>query len=265
VHPLYLPKHLGFSKGWPGELFQSFYPQLYVRPSTPGSGGLWSFGPSVFECQKLLLKTKSSPELSAKHAVCSPNVHSYCGHVSLSLAVLWSLFPNDPWWSIGPRLDSGCLLPAAEATWFTRSAWIHCFWDVPILTVSYLVDTCCRPGKPPYFHSGHRDLNDPRAFDVASEIKGTPFFLGGRPLAHHVEELKSLEVGLVVNMTKEWGGPEAAYAKSKIKQIRYKTLDTEAPGRETLEDGAKAVAAWLEEHAGKKVYIHCKGGHSRSS
>ena len=24
-------------------------------------------------------------------------------------------------------------------------------------------------------------------------------------------------------------------------------------------------AAWLEEHAGKKVYIHCKGGHSRSS
>lgn len=225
MHPLYLPKHLGFSKGWPGELFQSFYPQLYARPSTPGSGGLWSFGPSVFECQKLLLKTKSSPELSAKHAVCSPNVHSYCGHVSLSLAVLWSLFPNDPWWSIGPRLDSGCLLPAAEATWFTRSAWIHCFWDVPILTVSYLVDTCCRPGKPPYFHSGHRDLNDPRAFDVASEIKGTPFFLGGRPLAHHVEELKSLEVGLLVNMTKEWGGPEAAYAKSKIKQIRYKTLD----------------------------------------
>jgi hypothetical protein len=155
--------------------------------------------------------------------------------------------------------------PSAEATWFTRSAWIHCFWDVPILTVSYLVDTCCRRGKPPYFHSGHRDLNDPRAFDVASEIKGTPFFLGGRPLAHHVEELKSLEVGLVVNMTKEWGGPEAAYAKSKIKQIRYKTLDTEAPGRETLEDGAKAVAAWFEEHAGKKAYIHCKGGRSRSS
>ena len=66
-------------------------------------------------------------------------------------------------------------------------------------------------------------------------------------------------------MTKEWGGPEAAYAKSKIKQIRYKTLDTEAPGRETLEDGAKAVAAWFEEHAGKKAYIHCKGGRSRSS
>ena len=100
---------------------------------------------------------------------------------------------------------------------------------------------------------------------MASEIKGTPFFLGGRPLAHHVEELKSLGVGLVVNMTKEWRGPEAAYAKNEIEQIRFKTLDTERPGRETLEDGAKAVAAWLEEHAGKKVYIHCKGGRSRSS
>lgn len=155
--------------------------------------------------------------------------------------------------------------PSAEATWFTRSAWIRCFWDVPLLAVSYLVDTCCRGrGKPPYFHSGH-DLDDPRAFGLASEIKGTPFFLGGRPLAHHVEELKSLDVGLVVNMTKEWPGPEATYAKSQIEQIRYETLDSEPPGRETLEDGAKAVAAWLEGHAGKKVYIHCKGGRSRSS
>ena len=87
------------------------------------------------------------------------------------------------------------------------------------------------------------------------------------PMAHDVA-LFWLRLGSrphVLNMTREWCGPKAAYTEHKIKQIRYKIVDTEAPSAETLMHGAEAVAGWLTAHPGQNVYIHCKGGRSRSS
>eukprot|EP00438_Fugacium_kawagutii_P028093 Skav211006 [mRNA] locus=scaffold1610:310253:311077:+ [translate_table: standard] len=201
-----------------------------------------------------------------------------CSLLTTAALLLWPVICFSPLVFLGLQIQTifacgpwvrGCVLasiylrPSPETTWPTRSCFIHVFWDVPLLLVSYVVDVVLHPfGTATFFHSGH---HGPRATEFASEISGTPFYLGCRPLKHHVKMLKDLGVGLVVNMTKEWPGPQTQYETQGITQIQFKTLDTEPPTLQVLQKGAKEVASWCREHKDKKVYIHCKGGRSRSS
>ena len=115
-----------------------------------------------------------------------------------------------------------------------------------------------------FFHSGNPDKHE-----VVSRVSGTPFCLGGRLLKRHVQTLQNLEVGLVVNMTREWdpNGLKRCFETHHIEWKHYPTVDTEVPKFEDLLEGARAIAKWCEADAnkGKKVYIHCKGGRSRSA
>eukprot|EP00438_Fugacium_kawagutii_P016626 Skav205646 [mRNA] locus=scaffold458:108810:111275:+ [translate_table: standard] len=142
-------------------------------------------------------------------------------------------------WIRGLIVASIYLRPSAETTWPTRSWLIRVFWDIPLLSVTYVVDVVGhRFGMAPFFRGGHH--HGERATEFASEIYGTPFYLGCRPLAHHVKPMKDRGVGLVVNMTEEWPGPKRQYETQGIAQIRFQTLDSEPPTLQVLEEGRAA-------------------------
>ena len=91
---------------------------------------------------------------------------------------------------------------------------------------------------------------------------------GTLPFACDVAELAAppYNVGAVVNMCSEWGGPLEAYEKHGIQQLRLPFQDTTAPHETALRRGAAFMRERLENMPpGKRVYVHCKGGIARAS
>jgi atypical dual specificity phosphatase len=86
--------------------------------------------------------------------------------------------------------------------------------------------------------------------------------MGALPFARDVPSLHALGVGAVVNTCEEYAGPQAAYRRFGIEQLRIPTVDFTAP---SLPDVQRAVAFMQEQVArGKRVYVHCKAGRARS-
>ena len=91
---------------------------------------------------------------------------------------------------------------------------------------------------------------------------------GTLPFACDVEELANepYNVGAVVNMCSEWDGPLQAYERYGIQQLRLPFQDTTAPHETALRRGAAFMKERLENMpAGKRIYVHCKGGIARAS
>jgi atypical dual specificity phosphatase len=86
--------------------------------------------------------------------------------------------------------------------------------------------------------------------------------MGALPWSRDVPTLHDLGVGAVVNTCEEYAGPQAAYQRYGIEQLRIPTVDFTPP---TLPDVECAVAFMQAQIAqGRRVYVHCKAGRARS-
>ena len=86
--------------------------------------------------------------------------------------------------------------------------------------------------------------------------------LGGFLAPGDVDELASLGVGAVVNVSHELFDPRDALAAVGIANARVPCWDTRAPTLEDAERGVAFIAAQVA--AGRKVYVHCASGVGRS-
>lgn len=87
--------------------------------------------------------------------------------------------------------------------------------------------------------------------------------LGALPFSHDVPALAAEGVRGVINTCEEYAGPEKAYERSGIAQLRLPTIDFTHPSLESVERGV----AFIDEHVatGHSVYVHCKAGRARSA
>ncbi len=87
--------------------------------------------------------------------------------------------------------------------------------------------------------------------------------VGAYPFSRDVAGLYAAGVRGVVNTCEEYAGPQVAYERLGIEQLRIPTTDFTHP---KLDDITNAVE-FVERHAqhGDTVYIHCKAGRARSA
>jgi atypical dual specificity phosphatase len=87
--------------------------------------------------------------------------------------------------------------------------------------------------------------------------------VGAMPMESDVPRLAAAGVVAVVNTCDEYVGPENAYKRLGIRQLRVPTVDFTHP---SLESVSKAVDFIEQETAGGgTVYVHCKAGRARSA
>ena len=79
----------------------------------------------------------------------------------------------------------------------------------------------------------------------------------------HPEHLYKLGVRGVVNMCHEYEGPQDAYSKLGITQLRLPSVDHFEPSLEYMEEAVKFIKQHKDR--GEKVYVHCKAGHGRAA
>ncbi|CAE7491733.1 PTPMT1 [Symbiodinium sp. CCMP2456] len=182
----------------------------------------------------------------------------------VALPLLWLNFKLPALLCCGPAVAKLTFLSilnraSPDTIWPAGRLLLKCFWDAPLLLISYAADTVFSSILPwPFFFNGK---NGELVSDINAQL-----CMGGRPLARHVSILLEHEVHSVVNMTEEWRGPVEVYKQHGIEQLQLPTLDTTPPSLEHLRDGVAFVRARLKATGGRgRIYIHCKGGRGRAS
>jgi len=87
--------------------------------------------------------------------------------------------------------------------------------------------------------------------------------LGAFPFARDVPNLQCDGVTDVINTCQEYAGPQAAYEKAGITQLRLPTVDFNHPSLENVVKGVEFIQSVAEK--GGTVYVHCKAGRARSA
>ena len=72
-------------------------------------------------------------------------------------------------------------------------------------------------------------------------------------------------VGMIVNMCREYPGATTAMKQYGIVQVHLPQQDTTAVSYETLVTGCQYIRQYQKQHPTKRIYIHCKGGIARAS
>lgn len=121
---------------------------------------------------------------------------------------------------------------------------LRVFWDPPLFV--YIV--------------GRRVLG----YKLASMIT-TRLLLGSMPLPSDVASLHESGVTHVINMCIEYGGPESAYQKAGIQQLRLRTYDQAPPTLANLQRGVRWAREVLDASPDNKIYVHCRAGVGRSA
>lgn len=87
--------------------------------------------------------------------------------------------------------------------------------------------------------------------------------LGALPLARDVSQFQAEGITGVINTCEEYAGPQQAYERAGIEQLRLPTVDFTHPSLESVKRGV----AFIDDHAAKEgaVYLHCKAGRARSA
>ena len=147
-------------------------------------------------------------------------------------------------------------------------------WDYPlIMWCNFISKFGGRALKPffSYIDDGDNDDNDDSRYLV----------IGSLPFSNDVEYMKNNGVVAVVNMCREYAGPEAEYSKVNIIQHRCETPDICEPEfgkilaaisfirgvkkrRETKRRLFSATSGRRVEPFPQRVFIHCKGGRARA-
>lgn len=86
--------------------------------------------------------------------------------------------------------------------------------------------------------------------------------LGAVPYRRDLDRLHALGIRAIVNLCEEFRGHEADLQRLGIEQLRLPTLDFHCPARGDLLRGVVFIRQQIA--AGRKVYVHCKVGRSRS-
>jgi protein-tyrosine phosphatase len=100
-------------------------------------------------------------------------------------------------------------------------------------------------------------ITETSAFFVANQC-----LFGAYPTQHQIQQLEDWGVDIVVNLTKNNEKKIKPY-RTKAKVIQFVIPDRKIP-ENVREFCALVIHITREIKAGKKVYIHCKGGHGRS-
>lgn len=87
--------------------------------------------------------------------------------------------------------------------------------------------------------------------------------VGALPMESDVPKMAADGVVAVVNTCDEYAGPERAYQKHGIHQLRVPTVDFTHPTLETVTQAVDFIEK--ESAAGGTVYVHCKAGRARSA
>lgn len=77
------------------------------------------------------------------------------------------------------------------------------------------------------------------------------------------QKLHDLNVRGVINMCNEFSGPEKAYERLGMKQLRLPTDDHFEPNVSDFQDAVAFIKRFKVKN--EKVYIHCKAGHGRAA
>ncbi len=85
------------------------------------------------------------------------------------------------------------------------------------------------------------------------------------PLAEDVDYLISKEnVGCVINMCREYGGPTEQYSEYAIEHIWLPTPDLSEPRMDDINCAISYIEDFRVRCPGERVFIHCKGGRGRA-
>lgn len=130
-------------------------------------------------------------------------------------------------------------------------------WDKPLLIWVRIISTIGNRAFPPFMNiikdSSSEDFlvmgSVPMACDVASIMTVGPY-----------------NVGCVVNMCREYKGPQQDYFKSGIVQFHAPTPDMCEPTYSTVVNCVAFLRTYHGDlkNKGKRGFIHCKGGRARS-
>jgi hypothetical protein len=143
---------------------------------------------------------------------------------------------------VGPTIHASTLLTLPSATtggpehWSTKYV-IPILWDPPLLCCLWI----CH-----YF--GNRFARDGSGTPAFLSVIDERICVSSLPFASDVEEMQLAKVKSVVNMCREYQGPEDAYAKADIVQGRFPTFDTMCPTDKCIAEAVEFIKVCLVCH-----------------
>ena len=140
------------------------------------------------------------------------------------------------------------------------------FWDMPLLIWINLIAMTGSRALPPFMNV----IVENRAKLEACNYENNFLIIGSLPLARDVEAIMTkspYNVGCVVNMCREYAGPENEYMRCGVTQFHAKTPDMCEPTYSDVIDCVSFLRLFRnnKKNANKRALIHCKGGRSRSA
>ena len=88
--------------------------------------------------------------------------------------------------------------------------------------------------------------------------------IGSMPLPGDGKTLMYANVGYVVNMCREFRGLTQEYQHYGIQQLHLSIPDICVPTLFDILTAVHGMIQFKENHPGKSIFVHCKGGRSRS-
>lgn len=119
---------------------------------------------------------------------------------------------------------------------------LHSLWDTPIMLWMYTMSLLGGRALKPFY----------------SEIDSN-MSLGSMPLPGDSKILHHHNVGLVVNLCREFQGLIKEYEDMKIEQLQLPTPDISVPSFENLILGVDKIISFIGDNPNKRVFVHCKG------
>eukprot|EP00592_Proboscia_alata_P021174 CAMPEP_0194406726 /NCGR_PEP_ID=MMETSP0176-20130528/4830_1 /TAXON_ID=216777 /ORGANISM="Proboscia alata, Strain PI-D3" /LENGTH=342 /DNA_ID=CAMNT_0039206017 /DNA_START=46 /DNA_END=1071 /DNA_ORIENTATION=- len=128
---------------------------------------------------------------------------------------------------------------------------VQTFFDMPLMIAGYVC----------------REFFDVRLLAPFCNILDDTIVQGSLPFPSDIATLAAepYNVGLIVNMCREYLGATVQMKKHNIVQCHLPHQDTTAPSYESLVRGCACIQQFKKDHPTKRVYIHCKGGIARAS
>lgn len=128
---------------------------------------------------------------------------------------------------------------------------VQMFFDVPLVVTGYVC----------------REFFGLRLLAPFCDIFDDTIVQGSMPFPSDIATLAAepYNVGMIVNMCREYGGATEAMNKHGIYQCHLPHQDTTAVSYESLVKGCEYISAFKKHSPHKRVYVHCKGGIGRAS
>ena len=227
---------------------------------------------SIFACASVFTRAKGpTPSLFEPDGGSLVVTFIFDAVLCVAFLVWVSLVLSLPFFVVRKLFSPGI---KSQLRWQSAVIWIVPFClacrtvDHPGTATKTLISTCFDPpllGVARLSRVFEHRLLGPFQTEIDDEI-----VVGSMPMASDVEYLHSKGIVGVVNMCKEWAGPQDEYAQYGIQQVRLPTVDTVSPSTDDLERGVRFIGEILKKKKESglvtgKVYIHCKGGIGRAA